>query len=35
MNLVLAALVVILVTAVTVSAMLLVRRRAPEGSYFS
>jgi amino acid transporter len=35
MNLVLAALVVILVTAVTVTAMLLVRRRAPEGSYFT
>ncbi|MGY4766347.1 bestrophin-like domain [Kribbella sp. CWNU-51] len=35
MNLVWAALVAILVTAVTVTAMLLVRRRAPEGSYFT
>ncbi len=35
MNLVWDALVVIAVTAVTVAAMLLVRRRSPEGSYFS
>ena len=35
MNLVWGALVVLAATAVTVSAMLLVRRRAPEGSYFS
>ena len=35
MNLVWGALVVIAVTAVAVTAMLLVRRRAPEGSYFS
>jgi hypothetical protein len=35
MNLVWAALVVVVVTAVTVTAMLLARRRAPEGSYFS
>ncbi len=35
MNLVLAAVVVVVVTALTVSAMLLVRRGAPEGSYFS
>ncbi|WP_432936961.1 hypothetical protein ACQPXM_24080 [Kribbella sp. CA-253562] len=35
MNLAWAALVVILATAVTVTAMLLVRRRAPQGSYFS
>ncbi len=35
MNLVWAALVMVLATAVTVTAMLLVRRRAPEGSYFS
>ncbi|MFI7061306.1 hypothetical protein ACIBL3_10005 [Kribbella sp. NPDC050124] len=35
MNLVWAALVVVLVTALTVTAMLLVRRRAPAGSYFS
>ena len=35
MNLVWGALIVIAVTAVTVSAMLLVRRRAPKGSYFS
>src|SRR5215212_3882992 len=35
MNIVWAALVVVLATAVTVTAMLLVRRRAPEGSYFS
>jgi amino acid transporter len=35
MNLVLAAVVVIFATAVTVTAMLLVRRRAPEGSYFT
>lgn len=35
MNLLVAAGVVVLVTAVAVAAMLLVRRRAPEGSYFS
>ena len=35
MNVVVGALIVVVVTAVTVSAMLLVRRRAPEGSYFS
>ena len=35
MNIVWAALITVLVTAVTVTAMLLVRRRAPEGSYFS
>ena len=35
MNIVWAALITVLATAVTVTAMLLVRRRAPEGSYFS
>ncbi len=35
MNLVFAALIVVAATAATVTAMLLVRRRAPEGSYFS
>ena len=35
MNVVLGALIVVVVAAGTVSAMLLVRRRAPEGSYFS
>ena len=35
MNVVLGFLVVIVVAAITVSAMLLVRRRAPEGSYFT
>jgi hypothetical protein len=35
MNLVWAALVIIVASAITVAAMLLVRRRAPEGSYFS
>jgi hypothetical protein len=35
MNLVLAGVVVIVVTAIAVAAMRLVRRRAPEGSYFS
>jgi hypothetical protein len=35
MNLALGALVLVVITAVTTSAMLLVRRRAPEGSYFS
>ena len=35
MNIVWAALVVIAATAVAVAAMLAVRRRAPEGSYFS
>jgi hypothetical protein len=34
MNIVVGALIVVVVSAVTVSAMLLVRRRAPEGSYF-
>ena len=34
MNLLFAALIVVVVTALAVSAMLLVRRRAPEGSYF-
>lgn len=35
MNLVWAAIIVVALTAITVTAMLLVRRRAPEGSYFS
>ena len=35
MNIVWAALVTVFVTAVTVTAMLLVRRRAPDGGYFS
>ena len=35
MNIVLGFLVVIVVAAITVAAMLLVRRRAPEGSYFT
>ena len=35
MNLVWTALIVVTITVVTVAAMLLVRRRAPEGSYFS
>ena len=35
MNVVWGALIVVVVTASTVSAMLLVRRRAPKGSYFS
>jgi hypothetical protein len=35
MNIVVGALIVVVVCAVTVTAMLLVRRRAPEGSYFS
>ena len=35
MNLLLAAGVTVVLTALTVTAMLLVRRRAPEGSYFS
>ncbi len=35
MNVVWGALIVVVVTAATVSAMLLVRRRAPKGSYFS
>ena len=34
MNIVWAALIIAAVTAAAVSAMLLVRRRAPEGSYF-
>ena len=34
MNVVLAAVIVLAVTALTITAMLLVRRRAPEGSYF-
>ena len=35
MNVLLGALVLIVVTGVTTTAMLLVRKRAPEGSYFS
>ncbi|WP_328521081.1 bestrophin-like domain [Kribbella sp. NBC_00359] len=35
MNIVWAALITVFATAVTVTAMLLVRRRAPEGSYFT
>ncbi|HVQ17745.1 MAG TPA: hypothetical protein VMT27_01765 [Actinomycetes bacterium] len=35
MNLLWAALIVVVVAAIAVTAMLLVRRRAPEGSYFS
>ena len=35
MNVALGLLVVIVVAAITVMAMLLVRRRAPEGSYFT
>ena len=35
MNIVWAALIVVAATAVAVAAMLLVRRRAPEGSYFA
>jgi hypothetical protein len=35
MNIVFGALIVVVACAVTISAMLLVRRRAPEGSYFS
>ena len=35
MNVLLAAVVGVVLTAITVTAMLLVRRRAPEGSYFS
>ena len=35
MNLVLGVVIAVVVTAITVSAMLLVRRRAPEGSYFT
>src|SRR3954467_11596935 len=35
MNLILSALIVAAVTTVTVAAMLAVRRRAPEGSYFT
>ena len=35
MNIVLAAIVIAVVSAVAIAAMLLVRRRAPEGSYFS
>jgi hypothetical protein len=35
MNIVVGALIVVVACAVTISAMLLVRRRAPEGSYFS
>ena len=35
MNVVLGALVVVAVTSVAIAAMLVVRRRAPEGSYFS
>ena len=35
MNLVLGVVIAVVATAITVSAMLLVRRRAPEGSYFT
>src|SRR5678815_5747124 len=35
MNILVGALVTLVVTAITVAAMLLVRRRAPEGSYFT
>jgi hypothetical protein len=35
MNIVVGALIVVVASAVTISAMLLVRRRAPKGSYFS
>ena len=35
MNIVIGALIVVVACAVTITAMLLVRRRAPEGSYFS
>src|ERR1700712_3679121 len=35
MNIVAGALIVAVVTAITVTAMLLVRRRAPEGSFFT
>src|ERR1044071_9466921 len=35
MNVVLGVLFVVAITAITVTAMLLVRRRAPEGSYFT
>jgi hypothetical protein len=35
MNVALGLLVVVVVAAITVTAMLLVRRRAPEGSYFT
>ena len=35
MNIVFGALIVVVASAVTISAMLLMRRRAPEGSYFS
>jgi hypothetical protein len=35
MNVVIGALIVVVACAVTITAMLLVRRRAPEGSYFS
>ena len=35
MNIVVGALIVVVAGAVTITAMLLVRRRAPEGSYFS
>src|SRR6478736_6068260 len=34
MNLFIAALVIVVVAAITITAMLLVRRRAPDGSYF-
>ncbi len=34
MNIVIAVLIVVVVTAVAVAAMLLVRRNAPDGSYF-
>jgi len=35
MNLALAILIVVIATAVAVAAMLLVRRNAPDGSYFA
>ncbi len=35
MNLVVGAIIVVIVTALTCSAMLFVRRRAPEGSFFT
>ena len=35
MNVVLGLVILLVVTAITVTAMLLVRRRAPEGSYFT
>jgi hypothetical protein len=35
MNIVWATLIIVVVTAIAVTAMLLVRRRAPDGSYFN